>query len=121
MGSAEFEAWKLYDQVEPGEPERGDWRAALQSYYAALATAGRDAHLPEVESFRLRFRLPSPDQVSDRVRGARGRAKPRSAAAAARAGLEHWLNGMRLHGKVKEDKTKAKTKAKTKPGQKATQ
>ena len=54
MSSVEFAEWMAFERIEPGEPIRGDYRAA--SIRETIANSVRTKGKPfEVEDFLLRF------------------------------------------------------------------
>jgi len=56
MTSAEFGEWLVYDQMSPGDPERGDLQAAVVAMTIANAHKGKKGKPFEIKDFLLRFK-----------------------------------------------------------------
>lgn len=56
MDAREFAEWEIYDRcISPGEPERGDYQAALVAHIIAEAHKGKKGRKSKVEDFLLQF------------------------------------------------------------------
>jgi len=64
MSSAEFGEWLAYDQMNPGEPERGDLQAAMIAMVVANAHKGKKGKPFEIKDFLLKFKDSAPVQKS---------------------------------------------------------
>jgi len=57
MSSSEFTEWIAYNDIEPGEPERTDWRNALLCQtISSTIPRKRGTRLPKLSEFILKFR-----------------------------------------------------------------
>jgi hypothetical protein len=83
MDSKEFTEWIAYEQIDPGEPERSDLRAALMACTVANAHKGARGRLYKISDFLLKFKTPrkEPNQKSIKTK------------------LQYWLTNYRAQRK----------------------
>jgi hypothetical protein len=58
MSSREFSEWLMYERIDPGEPDRGDYQTAMLASVVANSIKqifGRHGKLIPMEDFLLRF------------------------------------------------------------------
>ena len=63
MTSSEFAEWLAYDQISPGEPERGDLRSALVASVIANSQKGKGRPY-SISDFLLKFKTGKPTRKS---------------------------------------------------------
>jgi hypothetical protein len=63
MTSAEFAEWIAMDQLEPGEPMRSDYHAAMICHTLAVINR-KKGHMPKLKSYHLQYLLESKAQMS---------------------------------------------------------
>lgn len=54
MGRKEFLEWQFYDHLEPGEPTRGDYQAAVVATTVAMAHRAKGRR-PKIADYLLKF------------------------------------------------------------------
>ena len=55
MSSREFGEWMAFDYLSPGEPERGDWNAAMVAHTIYDAHRTRKMKKYDIKDFLLQF------------------------------------------------------------------
>lgn len=61
ISSEEFAEWMQYEQEDPGEPERSDWRAALVACTVANSMRAKGPPM-QPKDFLLKFTRPADDR-----------------------------------------------------------
>jgi hypothetical protein len=61
----EFRHWIAYDKIEPLEPFRGDYQAALIALTIANSNRSRDTRPFRLSDFLLKFELKDDNHVED--------------------------------------------------------
>ena len=54
MTSAEFGEWLAMEQIEPGEPIRGDYHAAMICHTLAMINR-KKGHMPKLKNYMLQY------------------------------------------------------------------